>query len=139
MATVKGVIEATGRDGRGLKIGDSWYGAFKLEQVGAATRGSEVEIDYEVTDRGYNNIKGNVRIVAPEAKGPVATRKGASASLPDIERQMMIIRQNALTNAVNFTAAKGSEVPASIADVISVAQRFELYTSGKLGSGTPGA
>lgn len=53
----------------------------------------------------------------------------ASASLaPNLDRNRLIVRQNALTNAVNFSSGKGENV--TVEQVIKVARAFEAFTSG---------
>ena len=50
----------------------------------------------------------------------------------DEERQRMIIRQNALTNAVAYVLGTETKANATPEKVISIAQEFEFYTSGDM-------
>lgn len=141
MNTINGVIEAVRKDKRGFKIGEEWYGVFSTSQLAEADRGDEVSFTY-IRKGDYNNVQGPVKVVA--GSKPVAAPKSDTAvsvaktptNLADYDRQLMIIRQNALTNAVNYTSHFEGKT-ATVADVIGTAQKFEQYTSGKLAALVP--
>ncbi|MGH9992864.1 MAG: hypothetical protein ACREBU_01560 [Nitrososphaera sp.] len=127
MSTITGEVEAKRKDGRGIKVGDGWYGVFSAEALSEVNKGDSVEFEYVLNPRGFNDIKGGVK----KTTGASSGNSVGSSRLADYERQMMIIRQNALTNAVNYYSTMEPRPGAT--DIVSMAQKFELYTSGKLG------
>ncbi|MCI0560204.1 MAG: hypothetical protein MN733_17080 [Nitrososphaera sp.] len=135
MSMIEGVIEAVRKDGKGFKVGEAWYGVFDAEEISHVSRGDTVRFDFTIRGN-YNNIKGTVEKVSAAAT-PVHG-VGASSSAKPFDVQAAIIRQNALTNAVNYTiGVLSSDTFPDIADVIKTAQRFEEYTSGRLDTVTP--
>lgn len=128
MSMIEGVIEAVRKDGKGFKVGEAWYGAFNATELSHVSRGDTVR--FEFTRRGeYNNIKGAVEKVAAVAASQSAA---AASSGKSFDVQAAIIRQNALTNAVNYSV--GVLQSPEISDVIATAKQFEEYTSGRLGA-----
>lgn len=147
METMQGVIEALGKDGKRFKIGDKWYSCFAASSVGGAGVGDEVKFAFVENNKDgtiYNNVKGSVTV---KTKGA-----GASASAPSVsrsasnespERNMSIIRQNALTNAVSFYNARQTtttlkdktagieDLEDGIATVITIAEAFSTFASGE--------
>lgn len=146
MAKIKGVIEALARNGKGIKIGEDWYGAFKAVQLNGAVEGSEVEFEYLSKDKGgqtFNNIQGNVNVLgkseAPKKSGTDdAPKSGGTPGSGHVgaARDRSIVRQNSLTNA-NATihtfyagdAGGTGKSPEELAEeVIAVAKLYEAYS-----------
>jgi hypothetical protein len=147
METKKGVIEAMSADCKRCQIDNEWYSVYTLSSMGGAKVGDEVKFAYIEKESGgkiYNNIRGSVTVlvsgsaVAGVAPTPRAT-SGKSFGGESPERNMSIIRQNALTNAVNFYNARQSHtasaefegVDDAITSVITVAEMFALFSSGE--------
>ena len=77
-------------------------------------------ITYKNVQGRITPVKGDVAATAPPAPAGGGVVGG---------REQAIIRQNALTNAVNFGIANGAT---DTAVIIKIAQEFEEYTSGAL-------
>ena len=82
-------------------------------------------------DRTFYNVTGSVKVSedAPSDASPTnsAGKGGMTGHLhPILSRERLIIRQNALTNAVAFTSGSAS----NIEEVLEIASAFERYTSG---------
>jgi hypothetical protein len=79
-----GVIEARARNGKGLKIGEDWYTAFKAAQVPEGIqKGDTVEFEYEEVNRGgatFFNIKGDVKLVSSGGESKSSASSGGSRS-----------------------------------------------------------
>ena len=136
-----GRIERMGNNGKSFllqEFGGKWFGAFNASQLSGANTGDEVSFTYtsvEKNGRTFNNINGSLTIVSssggttpPTASGVVA--KVAKVGEPILSRDRLILRQNALTNAVNFITAQ--QKSAEPADVLKIASVFESYTSGDI-------
>lgn len=130
MYKVTGVIAALARNGKGFKVGEVWYNVYSAADLGDVKKGDTVEFDF-VARNDFKNVQGAVRIkdaapaAAPSTSGATGGWRGK-----DPEVQAAIIRQNALTAAVNYVlGTKTAKV--SPADVIQVARQFEAYTSGR--------
>lgn len=131
-------------DGKFITVDGTRYSAFAPSQIKCEV-GDVVNFEY-VEKSGvnkfgaavvYKNIKGNVYgkggggaavAAAPRyssgASGMVASKVGE----PILSKDRLILRQNALTAAVNFiNHCDGRNNPE---DVIKVAKIFEAYTSG---------
>ena len=139
-----GRIERMGNNGKSFLLQEfegKWFGAFNATQLSGANTGDEVSFTYtsvEKNGRTFHNINGNLAIVSssggttpPTASGVVA--KVAKVGEPILSRDRLILRQNALTNAVNFMSlqSKDGGVP-EISDVLKTAAEFEAYTSGDI-------
>lgn len=76
-----GVIEARARNGKGLKIGEDWYTAYKATQVPEGIqKGDTVEFEYEEATKGgatFRNIKGDVKLVSAGASDDVGRSSGS--------------------------------------------------------------
>lgn len=154
--TVEGVVEAVGRGGKGLKIGDTWYGAYKVEQTNGAAVGDEVGFECEVAEKGgqtFHNIKGTVEILSKgEAPAPRQQSSGGRPApqqksgggfvpkvypVPETHPDIAILRQNAATRAVELLVAQGigpdADLPEIAEQAIALARQFELYYSGREG------
>lgn len=134
-----GRIDRMGNNGKSFLLQEfegRWFGAFNASQLSGANVGDEVSFTYtsvEKNDRTFHNINGNVRIVSsggspvpPTSSGIVA--KVAKVGEPILARDRLILRQNALTNAVNFVSSQ--EISTDPAEVLKIASIFEGYTSG---------
>lgn len=142
METMKGVINGMSADQKRCKIGDEWYSVFALPSMGGAQVGDEVKFAYVEKESGgkvYNNIKGSVTVIG---KGGGASASASGGSAPKSygespERNMSIIRQNALTNATAFYNANLKEqtnpndIDEAIATIITVAEAFSQFSSGE--------
>ena len=159
MPTASGTVAVKSRDGKSIKIEDTWYGAFAATSLSHVNMGDSVTFDYTEKVVGanvYRNIKGAVRVVmasaltgAPPSTGGTYTSAPASSTgtsftpptkagdIP-IHTQRAIIRQSSLASAVNL-CTKYMEIQGKkpllteemvISTVLSVAKRFEAYASG---------
>ena len=99
-------------------------------------------VGVELVEKG-NGVAPTLNVGGGATGGTTSGTKGGGSYQKDPETQMMIIRQNALTNAVHFvtstgvfeTLRKGKETPPFdfVADlIITTATKFEGYTSGKV-------
>lgn len=145
-------------DGNKITVDGTKYSAFNPAQI-KANVGDMVSFDYtekhDVVKVGprtgqpvtYRNIKGDVypaggAVAGGAAIGSVSTPpRGytpppAKVGEPILAKDRLILRQNALTAAVNFTNCHGIPTEDSIDQwpdvVISIAKKFEYYTSGDM-------
>lgn len=135
-----GYIKAVRKDGKGFQLDDgNWYGVFAATQL-KANKGDYVEFAYKsVIKNGneYRNVQGVVSGTAVSPTGgsmreiPENNSGGQSRSplmLPVmLARERAIIRQNALTNAVQYAFSVNG---VTVDVVIGIAREFEAYTSG---------
>lgn len=108
----------------------------------AAQPGDVLEAGFAQNDKGFwqfTSLANTGRKAdAPSTSAAPVANSGASRGnweTPDerAARQLMIVRQNALTNAIAYRAAmepKGLTV--DVATIVATAQAFEEYTSGKV-------
>jgi hypothetical protein len=149
------------RDGKAIWVNGERYSAFAETQVHV---GPGDYVDFEYTEKNsvsartgapvvYKNIKGNVYAAGstptvasaprPTGASPMpyvpSAATTAKVGIPILDTQRLILRQNALTAAVNYvngqiTAIGNSgEVPVigiTVDSVLKVAKQFEDYTSG---------
>jgi hypothetical protein len=141
------------RDGKAIWVNGERYSAFAETQVHV---GPGDYVDFEYTEKNsvsartgapvvYKNIKGNVYAAgftptvasAPRPTGAspmpyvpaAAAAATAKVGIPILDTQRLILRQNALTAAVNYANVNcGTGVP--VETIISIAKQFEDYTSG---------
>jgi len=139
---MKGVINGMSADQKRCKIGDEWYSVFALPSMGGAQVGDEVKFAYIEKESGgkvYNNIKGNVTVLGKGGGGSASSGSSAPKSYGESpERNMSIIRQNALTNATAFYNAnlkadpsQNVDIEDAIATIITVAEAFAQFSSGE--------
>ena len=138
MPIATGIVDNV--DGKFISMGGTRYSAFAPTQI-KCNAGDTVTFEYvekhSLNKFGnpvvYNNIKGNVYgkggpIPTPVAvsgySGPASSSKVGE---PILSKDRLILRQNALTAAVNFTKDAETITPEQ---VIKVAKIFEAYTSG---------
>lgn len=138
--TMNGTVEAIRKDGKAFKLsGGDWYSAFKAEQLNGAQKGDTVEFQYK-TNGNFKNIDGSVTRTgngggdagsSPAPKRQYNAGGGRSFPVGKADGGRAINRQNALTNAVNFTIANTGEGSfMTTEEVIEVARQFEAYTCG---------
>ena len=142
-----GRIERMGNNGKSFLLQEfegKWFGAYNASQLAGANTGDEVSFTYtsvEKNGRTFHNINGNLTIVSssggttpPTAGGTVA--RIAKVGEPILSRDRLILRQNALTNAVNFVNSQETLMNSGQAfdpvDVLKIASVFESYTSGDI-------
>ena len=135
---LSGVISKVGDRGTSFQLeGDfSWYSAFNPEQLCGAKAGDKVSFMYATKqykndpEKIYKNIRGNLTIHASSPdpqpnRAAVSPLPSAKKGEPSLTRERLILRQNALTNAVNF-----SNPESSVEQVLEIASLFEGWTSG---------
>ena len=134
-------------DGNKITVDGEQYSAFAASQIKCRV-GDYVDFEYiekpGVTRAGtsvvYKNIKGDVvpGVHAP-ATGTATPPRGftpppAKVGEPILAKDRLILRQNALTAAVNYCGTlcslTGKEPTTEL--VIEVAKKFEYYTSGDM-------
>ena len=138
---VKGTVEAVRKDQEALKIDEGWYTSW----AGIAIKKAKVErgdvVSFGWIAKGpFNNIKTEIQVDG-KGEGTPATSTDYRSATPSptpprvkkfgevhLDTGRCIIRQNSVTNAVNYMGA--AEVSAE--DVIKVARQFEAYSSGDL-------
>lgn len=128
MSTLEGLVESVRKDGRGFKFEDgNWYSSYNPLPKDVQ-RGVKVRFDFAQKGQ-YKNIQGNVQVLGgmPQAQDSGGTASGGMLPV-SLDRQRAIIRQNALTNAVNYFAQFTTEPTPD--DVLEVAKQFEAYTTG---------
>lgn len=134
-------------DGNKITVDGEKYSAFAASQI-KCSLGEYVEFDYverpSVSRAGtpivYKNIKGNVVGMSsghsPTVSGPpthVPYKAPEKVGEPILAKDRLILRQNALGNAVLFLNGKGSDyAPLAPELVIEIAKKFEYYTSGDM-------
>ena len=135
--SIVGIVEEVINNGKGkgsgVRINGSKYGVYDpaAANMDAIEVGMNVSLRYTEKDGGggvkYKNVQGRITPVKGDvaATAPPAPAGGGVVG----GREQAIIRQNALTNAVNYAIAKDLD---GTDTVIRIAQEFEEYTSGAL-------
>ncbi|MFM1566070.1 MAG: hypothetical protein ACKJRP_04010 [SAR86 cluster bacterium] len=128
--TVSGSIARMGQNQKSFILQEQdgkWFGAFAVDQLQGANLGDKVQFFYESVEkngRTFNNIKGNVSVL-----GKTSPPSADALSSPSLSREWLILRQNALTNAVNFTANNPNS-DSTVEAVLETAAEFVAWTSG---------
>jgi hypothetical protein len=128
--TVSGSIARMGQNQKSFILQEQdgkWFGAFAVDQLQGANLGDKVQFFYESVEkngRTFNNIKGNVSVL-----GKTSPPSADALSSPSLSREWLILRQNALTNAVNFTANNPNS-DLTVEAVLETAAEFVAWTSG---------
>ena len=123
-----GVVSRIGQNGKSFQLAETdskWFGAFNTSQLADAQIGDKVSFAYKV----YHNIQGNVTITG--GSGSTPPPQAAAAGQTSLVRDRLILRQNALTNAVKAMELQmkdGGDF--NVEEVVSIAREFEAYTSG---------
>ena len=131
-STTSGVIDKISSDRHGIYMGGNWYNNKFKEVDSGISPGDTVEISIK-DGKFWNTVRpvstGPVSYSAPTAvassKKPV--QGGFPVAIDHYSRA--IIRQNALTNAVNYCSGS-TTIPKE--EVVEVARFFETYTSGDI-------
>lgn len=144
MPTMTGLVENV--DGKYITVNGIKFSAFAPTQI-KCVPGENVTFEY-VEKPGmnkfgqpvvYKNVKGNVYGKGGVGVQPTPTFSGgggvsvtSKVGEPILSKDRLILRQNALTAAVNFANTSGTLLKASfnVEDVILIAKKFEAYTSG---------
>jgi len=130
-----GVVSRIGQNGKSFQLVETdskWFGAFNMSQLADAQIGDKVSFAYtskEVGDKTYHNVQGNVTVSGGSGSTPPSSP--AAAGQTSLVRDRLILRQNALTNAVKAMELEmkdGGDFSAE--GVIAIAREFEAYTSG---------
>ena len=133
-----GTISRVGSNSKSFQMQeteDKWFGAFNISQLQDAKVGDKVEFFYESRTkdgRTFHNISGNIKKVATaESTGSSSVTPTSALLPPPLSRERLILRQNALTNAVNAMALVMKEGGSfSKQECLAMAKDFERYTSG---------
>ena len=133
-----GTISRIGNNSKSFQMQeteDKWFGAFNMSQLQDAKVGGKVEFFYESRTkdgRTFHNISGNIKKVATaESTGSSSVTPTSALLPPPLSRERLILRQNALTNAVNAMALVMKEGGSfSKQECLAMAKDFERYTSG---------
>ena len=119
-------------------VDGNWYNGKSKALIEGVSKGDKVTVNYTMNGT-FKNLEGNVVVLEKGAGGGQPTFIGSASSnkqsyptkgMPELDRQRLILRQNALTNAVAFTGTELTAVDVSVEDVIKIARQFEAYTSG---------
>jgi hypothetical protein len=137
------------RDGKAIWVNGERYSAFAETQVHVNTGDY---VDFEYTEKNsvsartgapvvYKNIKGNIYPrggvptspptptgASPMPYVPPMPTSASKIGVPILDTQRLILRQNALTAAVNFANIRYPECDSSF--IVTIAKQFEDYTSG---------
>ena len=138
MGQVTGVVNKVGTKwGKvSIEVNGKWYST-KLEWWNEKNstlpcQGDEVSFDdggsKYLKNYQVQNASGNAPYTPADSTPATGSSPARTASVSDDARQSAIIRQNALTNAVNYTV--GTNTENSPEDVVELAKVFYAYTSG---------
>ena len=126
MGSFSGVVTEV-KDNKRFKIDGAWYSSFNAAPF-PVNPGDTISFDW-VQKGDYRNIKSSVSKSASGA-APVASSGGGSASGSATNRDLTIIRQNALAHATALVVASG--VKGDLYDaqdlVIDLAKKFAKYS-----------
>lgn len=131
--TISGVVESMSRDRKSVKVDGNWYSnKFKELPEDVQWKG-DVVLTVKPGTTFWQTAKGggDMSNGTQTGTGSHSEQKMGEVYL---SRDRAIIRQNALTNAVNFCTSlvDNKEVDWLPEEVIQVAMKFEKYTSGDL-------
>lgn len=145
-------------DGRKITVDGETYSAFSADQIKCRVGDY---VSFEFTEKAgtsrtgspvvYKNVRGNVipstgggpavtgiAVPPPGYLPPAPYKAPEDVGKPILSKDRLILRQNALTAAVNFCnefgkPTTGAEVAIPTPeDVVAVAKKFEYYTSGDM-------
>lgn len=98
--------------------------------------GDEVNVEVTKNDKGYNTWASVDKIDA-SASPPASATSGARTNVSTYEtaeerkiRQLLIVKQSSITNAINYIKELNNEEPASVEYVLSIAQKFVDFVYG---------
>ena len=126
-STIDGEVEAISKTRNGIKIvGHDWLNN-KFQTVDPSINKGDVVSVSAKDGKFWNKILTTGG--APSTTTQEVQRKSEVLDLPVyLPRERAIIRQNALTNAVNY-ATGGTH---TVDTIIDIARQFEAYTSGQI-------
>lgn len=136
MSKVTGVIDNMNDNYNKVNIlvNGTWYST-KQEYYKGPTLSTGMTVSFD--DGGAKFLKyvkaeeaGAVATAAAPAVGKAPAMGGRTFPVGALAPERTINRQNALTNAVNYT--KDSELTHTVDSVINIARQFEAYTTGDL-------
>jgi len=128
------------------KIMSFGAGASSFTTLASASQGSVWDVTVVKNDKGYNDwtacVPSTGQAPAPDAqattnKANTSPRSTYETPEERAQRQVLIVRQSSLSNAV-ATLAVGSKSPPKPAEVIAVAQAYEAYVFGIVDPGPTG-
>ena len=145
MEQITGEIESMRKDRKGIKVNGEWYSAYASSQLSGVEWKDVVTFGVQRTEKNgqvYMNIKGDAKKSgggggsssgAPTPSASPAVVAAASAWPQPVDaRSRSIIRQNSVTNAVNFAKTFMVDVGATPEDVVRIARVFESYCTGEV-------
>ena len=103
-----------------------------------AKQGSVFTVESQKKDKGYwdwisASIGGAVSKATPTSSGNASPKSTYETAEERANRQVLIVRQSSLSNAVEFLGLNTKKVP-SVQEVVEVATFFENYVFGKTSS-----
>lgn len=139
-------------DGRKITVDGETYSAFSADQIKCRVGDY---VSFEFTEKAgtsrtgspvvYKNVRGNVIpttgggpavtgvAVPPPGFSPVPYKAPEEVGKPILSKDRLILRQNALTAAVNFiNGSRDLHTVFTTHSVIETAKAFEYYTSGDM-------
>lgn len=140
MDQIKGVVESTWDDGNKVKIDGIWFSNKFKDLPDGCEKGSTIELEYDNNPKYKNQFWKKINVTAAGSK-PVTSNKGGGGGgfggrsnfpIPYTDHSTAIIRQNALTNAVNFLTGSSPKKAHSPDEVLLVAAQFANWTSGRM-------
>jgi hypothetical protein len=105
--------------------GEKYSGGFKKPPV---EEGQTVKFEHATNARGYKEIKS---IFPDSGSGPGTAAAAGGKSDLKVSRERSIIRQSSLKAAVE-TLTPGAKAALDPAEVIGLAQQYEMYCTGEL-------
>jgi len=100
-----------------------------------AKQGNVFTVESEKNDKGYwdwisASIGGAMQKSAPSVSGNPSPKSTYETADERANRQVLIVRQSSLSNAVEFLGLNNKKIP-SVQEVVEVAKYFESYVFGK--------
>ena len=135
-----GIVTNIRRDGGAVQINDDWYSSYGGIEIKKAKVGKGDTVSFGWIAKGpFNNIKTAIDVNDKGEDAPprfeTSTKPEAPSRAPkfgavQLERDRCIIRQNSLTNAVNYYNGDKEGTMVNADDIIKTAKVFEAYSSG---------
>ena len=145
---VRGVVDKLAKNGKAFTLttdSETWYSAFNASQLQDCLSGDEVSFSYatkESNGRTFYNLKGDLKVATGSALGPQqAPQVGTPRKRgePTLQRERLILTQNALTASVAFhaiLARHDGQMPGED-DILESAKAFVGWTSSYSGEDLP--
>ena len=141
MDKITGTVENTFTDDEGnfkFKLDGIWF-SNKFKKAPELRKGDEIDVEFSHNTKFKGQFWKNVRVLSSGGGAPTPRSTGSSRPagfpVPYNSDKRAIIRQNALTNAVNaLTDGDDSvvDIQSFSEEVVKLAMKFEAYTSGDL-------